>query len=1278
MAEQELQNASIDEPLATPEQQESAPKVTRRGKRQNAENGTRKRSSTRKMTPGAVEAPATNGASGAHGTASQKARSKKQPRPADAPVSANGDVATDTSPPPPLKRRPSRKSASTTKRGATTSLKKQPEAPPPQVQEAVTAAEPPALPTGIPPHIDADAREAAPDVAPFEPDLNPTPVKDREMRSLASLEAELDALLSELALEAPPSELEDTMERPALRPPYRVGEALQSTDIPETPSLAAGALADIPETPLSSSSELDAVKELSIPVEDETVWETVVVAEEVEAATISAGEAGPAAATVWQWPELETTPAAIEMEQPAPLPSWPLLRRRPVKRAAMLLALFLFITASLLLWQDVNETHLYLYDIDPANGQTLAQQDLGGYQGISSLSNPAQDQLALLLGVSPTSSGQQQILTLAGSDTSWHVTRQFSAPGGRSTLSIAPGRLLAVEDAGGLQVMTSDGRALWQASGDAPALGAHPFAPALDSSTVYTIKSARQGIVAAYNAQNGSLRWSAQVDDTLNYAPPLLLMGDTLYVAGDHTLYALNTTSGGIHWKAAGAARTLLFNQAQQPALIAAGASGLTAFDAQNGNVLWSFKGQPGASAPNANGNGSGDALTAAQFYQAGFLTTSSTVYATGITWDTRQAQQQLWLFAVDANTGKQDWSERLGTGFTNADGGRVFAPFIDAPHRLVMIEQAQADGSHTLSAFDTADGFLRWSIRLAAVSASAPDLTEAASANLGIFSAQTDAATALRAGSWLRLLLLALAAASLLSLILLWILPLRDWLGKTNRRLRRLPHYLIAPLRGLKRLWRFSRLLFALTLVAAFICASILTYTQLNQQQPYVKQVGASDGKALWQRAESSPATLTGVDTQGELLVTGAGDHSYQLSALDSLGSPRWTIPSGQATFSFPQLATQAGTVLAVLNGPTTHDYRYAPDDPAYQNPLAHYLALYLLDSNTGRVLWQNDLFSAGALQDSLVLGADSQFIYIASRSLQNNMVAQLIAVDKMSGITAWRVYGPREQANVGADYGALLRQGRFLYWQVQNAVYALNPQTGQIAWRDAIAEVDANVSALEEGQMATGDGILLIRRSDMYHALDLVTGAERWTLIGLGVDDPRTPGGIIAAGSKFILYGNGSIEAFDTATLSILWKHIDLLAVSDVSLSQDGSLVYAVVFNNVDGGRNEQALVAFDIDSNLVHWTFQPGAQAQLVYAGSRIIYNARGMIYVTACLPGSLGNCARQVLYGIDGQTGAARWNIGAGQISNAQLSPDENTITFQTNSSAWENLKAIFKG
>src|SRR5260370_41176652 len=107
----------------------------------------------------------------------------------------------------------------------------------------------------------------------------------------------------------------------------------------------------------------------------------------------------------------------------------------------MLLALSLLITAPLFLWQNINETPLYLYHIAPANGQTLAQQDLGGYQGIGSLSNPAQDQLSLLLGVSPASTGQQQILTLAGSVTSQHLTQEISTPVGRHPFLVSPGRL---------------------------------------------------------------------------------------------------------------------------------------------------------------------------------------------------------------------------------------------------------------------------------------------------------------------------------------------------------------------------------------------------------------------------------------------------------------------------------------------------------------------------------------------------------------------------------------------------------------------------------------------------------------------------------------------------------------------------------------------------------------------------------------------------------------------------------------------------------------------
>ncbi len=961
------------------------------------------------------------------------------------------------------------------------------------------------------------------------------------------------------------------------------------------------------------------------------------------------------------------TPLPASVASPVVVPR-PVARRRPrpraLKRIAMLVALLACLVSALLLWQNVSETHLYLYTLDPASGQMVGQQDLGGYGSIGALSNPAQDASSLFVSVSSTPAAQQQVLALEGSDSSWSVRQQFAAAPGRSTLSAGPGHALAVEDSKGLHMLASDGRVLWQVAGDAPLLGAHPFTPAFDSSTVYTIASARRGMVGAYDMRSGRPHWTVKIDDTLNYAPPVVLAGDTLYVAGDHTLYALNAITGRTHWKVAIPARALLYRQGRSAALIAAGASGLAAFNPQNGHRLWSFNGQP----VTHNADGETDRLTPAQFYQANLSSDSKMVYATGVVWDTSQLQQQLWLFAVEAANGRVAWSVPIGTGFTNADAGRVFAPFIDAAHTLVVIEQAQSDGSHTVSAFDTGDGLRRWTMRLAPVTASAPALVQVASGNLGVFIAQNDGGLALRNAGGARLLLI-LAIASFFVLLLLWIIPLRGWLSNLSR----LPRVLLLPLRALRGLWRFSRLLFAIFLLAVVIGAGLLTYTQLNAQQPYLRQVGGN-GSTMWQHSASPASTLAGSDSSGALLVTGTADHTFALAALDRNGSPLWTLPAGEGSFTLPDVEIQTGAMLVALHGPATLPYTYAANDPAYPNPLAHYFALYLLNSQTGAVLWRAAPGATNGLEGVSVLGADAQFIYLAGRTRGQHPVVQLVALDKTDGMLVWRFYGPHERAGSAINLGAVLARGNLLYWQVNSAVYALNPQTGQVEWRDAIPEVDAQVAPLEDAQMAVAAGVLLIRRSDMYHALNLETGSERWALSGLGVDNMQMPGGILADGNKFILYGGGSIEAFDPASHSILWKHLDLAAVSNVALSPDGVTVYAVVFNNVDGSTNTQALVALDANSDLIRWTFQPGAQVRFVYAGSHIIYNAHGMIYLATCSMNGPGTCTHQTLYGVDAQTGKAHWQIDARRISALQATPDGQGVTFQIESSVWENLKA----
>src|SRR5207248_9700800 len=119
-------------------------------------------------------------------------------------------------------------------------------------------------------------------------------------------------------------------------------------------------------------------------------------------------------------------------------------------------------------------------------------------------------------------------------------------------------------------------------------------------------------------------------------------------------------------------------------------------------------------------------------------------------------------------------------------DAGRIFTPYVDSIQGLVLFEQVQADGSHTLTAYDTGNGSPRWRIPLAGVTAATPKVIQVSNETLSLFSAQTATQTALRNWSWTRLLLLAISIASLFTLLLLWILPFQLWVKKLKHALSR------------------------------------------------------------------------------------------------------------------------------------------------------------------------------------------------------------------------------------------------------------------------------------------------------------------------------------------------------------------------------------------------------------------------------------------------------------------------------------------------------------
>jgi outer membrane protein assembly factor BamB len=956
--------------------------------------------------------------------------------------------------------------------------------------------------------------------------------------------------------------------------------------------------------------------------------------------------------------------------------------RRVPGKALVWILMAVLIGSSFLLWRDLNDTYLYLYALDPASGQTVAQQNLGGgYQGDTAITNPVQVTSSLVFGVQtgqPASASKQQVFSLTGNDTSWKVASQFAVPLQHGTLILAPGKRLLVVHANGLEVMTTGGQRLWHIRGDEPTLGTHPFQPAFFGATLYSVKSASKGVVASYDLQSGAVRWTQKLDDTMHYAAPFLLYDNMLYIAGDHNIYALNRADGTLLWKATRPARTLLMFTDTQPLLLVAGPQGLAALNAFSGAVAWSYNGLPRNSKASTY-----ETLVPAQFYQASIAITNHVIYATGIVWDAQQVREQLWLFAVDAATGNVRWTEQIGSDVISADAGRIYAPSVDTTHGLVMLQQAQHSDQRIIAAYDTASGAKRWSVQLDGVTTSAPGTLQVFNNALLLLNTQSDRATALHNLSPLRMLLIALTGLSALWLLLLLILPFKLWKKKLHTTLHTIRRFLVYPLKLIPGLWRQSHAGFALALLAIVVLGGVLLYGQLVNPRYYLNRVATSNGSMQWQNGTNTPVQLAMADRQGSIVIRSAGTFLHQVTSFSPGGASQWTSFASEGMFSLPAVSAQPGTVLVALSGHTSSQYRFAPDDPAYAHPLDSLYALYLLDRQTGQIIWQNVIISPQGQQNSTVLASDAKFFYVASRAtnpLQPGIgpVVQLVAVDKTSGTVVWRIFGPSVPGMVPMNYGSLLLDGRSIIWQVSNTIYTLDTMLGQIQWRKYIPEPLPQTSIRDEEQMAEAAGVILVARSDGYHALDLATGNERWTIASSGNGTAKMPRGVAAVNDKFLVYGAGTLQAIDPADQHSIWSHKQPEDIQSLKISDDGTLIYAILTPIQPGNPTTQVLAAIDMKTGTTHWTFQPFEQERFVNAQSDGFQYTNNTLYATICSTAHQTSCDHEVLYAINAATGEKKWDFKANSIYNVQVSVSSGIVAFQTNNSLWGNMIEYFKG
>ncbi len=486
-------------------------------------------------------------------------------------------------------------------------------------------------------------------------------------------------------------------------------------------------------------------------------------------------------------------------------------------------------------------------------------------------------------------------------------------------------------------------------------------------------------------------------------------------------------------------------------------------------------------------------------------------------------------------------------------------------------------------------------------------------------------------------------------------------------------------PLKYPLRLWGFSPTLFVLVLLVPLLGSGLLAYTQLNQTRDSMYRVNLPTGTTQWQHMITTPTRTAMVDSQGSLLTASTGGQQHQLEAFDRNGILQWHTFTSTETFSLPLTSSPAGTVLMILsNVSSTSSQASNRNSTIYLSPLS----FYLLRRATGQTIWHKTLVEVQQ-QQAVILGTDNQFIFVALTEIASSLPkttqgTKLLALDQATGNIAWQIFAPIPHNLHLYDGGKLLVQQHHVIWQVAGSVYVIATPPGTIQWQKSITEDRPEILLQEEAQMVEVAGLLVVQRSDVYHALDITSGHERWLLVNPAGDALSLNNIALAVvGRTLLIYGVGGIQAFDVTDQHILWSQKQLNSIQNLNPSEDGKLIYTTVTNSIEDSAPAQALVAIDSGNGAVHWTFQPTAHATFLPLGSSGILYRRSILLTAVCTSSPQQNCTHVIIYALDATTGRIIWKYEGNSIDDMHISADASIIEFQSNSSPWQDLLGHFR-
>ncbi len=182
------------------------------------------------------------------------------------------------------------------------------------------------------------------------------------------------------------------------------------------------------------------------------------------------------------------------------------------------------------------------------------------------------------------------------------------------------------------------------------------------------------------------------------------------------------------------------------------------------------------------------------------------------------------------------------------------------------------------------------------------------------------------------------------------------------------------------------------------------------------------------------------------------------------------------------------------------------------------------------------------------------------------------VFALDAHSGAKRWQFQFPQvgsEHQNIGGHVTSPVVAGDRLLVASARVFYALEPETGRIAWELPLAEPVAS-SAAAAGNLA------YIADFTHTYAIDIATGQERWRFTGQDITLFFAP--VVQAGR--VLIGSGTaLVALDAATGKVLWR-----TGTGTAPVVPGGATLDMAF-----GKSVRTLTAYDLQDGTPLWSYE-----------------------------------------------------------------------------------------